>query len=94
MEELNTRVFNVIPDRDLISHIGGRAHLFQEIGCTAASNDLFGCHSMWRTLCELAHTCGAENRPALCMCVERFGYPSPTARNPQTETFEEICGIE
>lgn len=94
MDQLNTRVFNVIPDRDMIAHIGGRARLFQEIDCTATSNDPFSCHSMWRTVCELAYTCGAENRPALCMCVERFGYISPQARDSQAESFEEVCGIE
>lgn len=94
LDVLNNYVFNVIPDRDPIAAIGGRARLFQEISCSAQYNDFFGCHSMWRTVCETAFTCGADNRPALCMCVERFGYPSPQSRGTANETFEELCGIE
>jgi lipase ATG15 len=88
-EALNNRVFNVIPDRDIISRIGDRSRLFQEIQCRAPMNSLLGCHSMWRSVCELAYTCGTIDRPVLCRCVTQFGYPEPIQNG--TRTFAEAC---
>lgn len=93
VEKLNQYTFNVIPDRDYVARLGGRSRLFQEIDCTAPKSDLFGCHSMWRTVCELAVSCGTAGRPALCMCVERFGYPEPLPADNATRTFQEACGL-
>lgn len=88
-EALNTRTFNVIPDRDIISRIGDRSRLFQEIKCRAPMSSLLGCHSMWRSVCELAYTCGTGDRPVFCRCVRDFGYPEPIQNG--TRTFAEAC---
>jgi lipase ATG15 len=92
LEALNTRVFNVIPDRDLIARVGDHARLFQELGCRAPSNSLFGCHDAGRTICELLYTCGSDPRPVLCWCAEEFGYPEPIQNG--TRTFAEACAEE
>jgi lipase ATG15 len=92
MDQLNNLIIDIVPDSDIIAHIGGQSRLFQRIRCTGPSNDLFACHSMWRTTCELAYSCGTNGRPALCMCVERFGYPEPIQNG--TITFEEACGAQ
>lgn len=93
-EQLDTRVFNVIPDRDIIARIGDRSRLFQEIDCKAPANSLLGCHSMWRSVCELMYTCGTRSgdRPVLCRCVQNFGFPEPIQNG--TRTFAEACEEE
>lgn len=91
-EDLDTRVFNVIPDRDIIAVVGDRSRLFQEIQCRAPLNSLFGCHSMWRTACELSFVCGTENRPVMCQCVEKFGYEEPVRMG--NRSFAEACAEE
>lgn len=89
VDELNSHVFNWIPDRDYIARIGGRSRLFQEANCTAQSNSFFGCHSMWRSVCELSYRCGSGGHPVFCRCVQRFGYPEPVQNG--TRTFDEAC---
>eukprot|EP00567_Pseudictyota_dubia_P002021 CAMPEP_0197469298 /NCGR_PEP_ID=MMETSP1175-20131217/66531_1 /TAXON_ID=1003142 /ORGANISM="Triceratium dubium, Strain CCMP147" /LENGTH=344 /DNA_ID=CAMNT_0043005437 /DNA_START=1 /DNA_END=1035 /DNA_ORIENTATION=+ len=93
-EQLNTRVFNVIPDRDFIAMIDDRAQLFQETQCRAPMNSLFGCHSMWRSVCELSYQCGSENRPILCWCVTKYGYPEPTPAEGSNVTWKEACASD
>jgi len=88
-DALNTQVFNFIPERDYIARLGGRADLFQNAQCLAPKNDLFGCHSMWRSVCELNYKCGSNGRPVFCRCVESFGYPEPTALG--NRTFAQAC---
>jgi len=90
-EALNTMTFNVIPDRDIVPRLDDHGKLFQQINCIADSNDLFGCHSSLRSLCEIIFTCGTNGRPALCECHTMFGYPIPQAKENATETFEEAC---
>jgi len=89
LEKLNSQTFNFIPERDFIARIGGRAPLFQNAECIAPKNDLFGCHSMWRSVCEINYRCGSNSRPVICRCVENFGYPKPVQNG--TRTFEEAC---
>lgn len=48
LSQINERVFNLIPDRDIIARVGGRPRQHQEAQCTAPKSILFGCHSMWR----------------------------------------------
>lgn len=91
-EQLDTLIIDIVPDSDIIARIGGESRLIQHIRCTAPGNDLFACHSMWRTACELAFSCGTNGRPALCMCVERFGYPEPIQNG--TRTFEQACAAQ
>mmetsp|Transcript_60050 Transcript_60050/g.178048 ORF Transcript_60050/g.178048 Transcript_60050/m.178048 type:complete len:1051 (-) Transcript_60050:224-3376(-) len=93
-EQLDTRVFNVIPDRDPIAHIDDRAQLFQETQCRAPKNDFWGCHSMWRSVCELAYQCGSEGRPILCWCVTKYGYPKPEPTENSTMAWEEACASD
>ena len=89
-EQLDTRVFNVIPDRDIIARLGGRSRLFQETQCLAPNNNLFGCHSMWRTVCDFSYQCGTQGRPALCKCLE-YGYPAPIQNG--TRDIQEACNL-
>jgi lipase ATG15 len=59
-EQLNTFVINVIPDRDIIARVDDPGRLYQKIECSAPGNSLLGCHSMWRTLCEIQYQCGVQ----------------------------------
>ena len=97
LEQLNNRVFNFIPDRDYIARIGGRSRLFQEAQCNAPNSNLFGCHSMWRSICEIAFRCGTGERPVVCRCVKKYDYPEPKPINGTTSTtrsFDEACAEE
>lgn len=78
--------------RDIIARVGDRGRLFQELECRAPMNSLLGCHSMWRSVCEIAYTCGTGDRPVLCRCVEKFGYPEPIQNG--TRTFADACAEE
>jgi len=89
VEQLNSRVLNVIPDRDLIASIDDPGDLYQRIECRAPAYSLFGCHSMYRSLCEYAYQCGSNGRPVLCWCVSKYGYPIPDQLG-STE-WEEAC---
>jgi hypothetical protein len=88
-EQLNTRVFNVIPARDVIAHIDRPGDLYQRTQCRGPKNSLFGCHSMWRNLCELQYQCGSGTRPINCWCVSKYGYPPPIQNG--TVSWDEAC---
>jgi lipase ATG15 len=88
-EQLNTRVFNVIPDRDIISRIDRPGMLTQHMQCRGPKNSLFACHSMWRSLCEIQYQCGSNGRPINCWCTSKYGYPVPTSNS--TVSWEEAC---
>jgi len=94
-DDLNRYTFNIIPDRDMVSRFDDEAQNYQRIRCTTEPHDFFGCHSAGRSFCEIVTTCGNSNRPAVCDCVLRFGYPVPIAdRNDptsETQSFEEAC---
>lgn len=71
------------------------AQNFQQIRCETAAADVIGCHTITRSLCEILYSCGTGNRPAICECVTKFGYPEPLP-NPNvtnTRTFAEACNI-
>lgn len=89
LDALNDHTFNYIPERDYIARIGGRQQLFQNARCDAPKNNLFGCHSMWRSVCEINYRCGTNSRPVVCKCVTQFGYPEPVQNG--TRTFKEAC---
>lgn len=89
LEKLNAQTFNFIPERDYIARIGGRAPFFQNGECIAPRNNLFGCHSMWRSVCEISYRCGSNGRPVPCRCIKSFGYPEPIRNG--TRSFEEAC---
>jgi lipase ATG15 len=91
VEDINEWVFNWIPDRDYIARLGGRPRQHQEAQCSAPNSDLFGCHSMWRSACEINYRCGTNGRPVVCRCVFNFGYPEPEPVGTPTRTFKEAC---
>ncbi|KAL9179381.1 hypothetical protein ACHAXT_008671 [Thalassiosira profunda] len=92
LDRLNSQTFNFIPERDYIARIGGRSQLFQNGQCIAPTNSLFGCHSMWRSVCEINYRCGSMGRPVPCRCVWSMGYPEPVQNG--TRSFEEACNQE
>jgi len=93
VDKLNSMTFNVIPDRDVVPMIDDRAELFQEIRCITEFGDFVGCHTVFRSLCEVMFSCGSGNRPALCTCYKDYGYPPPVAKNGTTRTIEEACSV-
>ena len=88
-EQINKRVINVIPDRDIVPRIDDPGDLYQRIECRARKNDIFGCHASHRTLCEFAYQCGSQGRPILCWCVSKYGYPKPVQNG--TLSWEDAC---
>jgi lipase ATG15 len=91
VDALNKFTFNVIPDRDIVPQLDDVAQLNQRISCTANVNDYASCHDGRRSLCQIIHTCGSQNRPALCECVTEFGYPEPLPKDGVSRTFAEAC---
>lgn len=91
MDDINKYVFNFMPDRDYIARIGGRPRQHQEAQCSAKTSNLFGCHSMWRSVCEINYRCGSNGRPVICRCHFNFGYPVPEPIGNTTRSFEEAC---
>ena len=55
VEQLNKRVINVIPDRDIVPRVDDPGDLYQNIECRAPKNSITGCHTSHRTLCEFAY---------------------------------------
>ena len=90
VEELNTYTFNVVPAADPIPMFDDLARLYQNIDCTAEKHDLFGCHHISRSICEIQYTCGSASRPVLCECVMDYGYPDPLLE--QQSEQEEATG--
>jgi hypothetical protein len=69
-----------------------KAQNFQMIRCNADYSDIAGCHDPTRALCEIMHTCGSENRPVLCECVEKYGYEDPLPmRKGEKRSFATAC---
>lgn len=91
LEDINERVFNWIPDRDYIARLGGRPRQHQEAQCNATTSDLFGCHSMWRSVCEINYRCGTNGRPVICRCVYNFDFPAPLPIGNTTRSFDQAC---
>lgn len=100
-EALNSKTFNIIPERDVVPLIDDPAQNWQSIRCEAGSNDFAGCHDSTRSLCEVIFTCGTNGRPVLCDCVgdepdtfafgKSYGYPEPTPKDGVTISFREAC---
>jgi len=91
LDDINEYVFNFIPDRDYIARVGGRPRQHQEAHCHAETSNLFGCHSMWRSVCEINYRCGSNGRPVACRCHFTFGYPEPEPIGNTIRTFKEAC---
>jgi lipase ATG15 len=88
-KELNTYIFNIVPDRDPIARIDDLADLYQRVRCTAPANDPFSCHSSVRTVCELMYQCGSAERPPPCECHTQYLYPEPKPTG--NRTFDVAC---
>lgn len=78
-EELDSKTFNIIPERDLVPMIDDVAQNYQSIRCQAGITDFIECHGAGRSLCEILFTCGNSNRPIPCECVTLYGYDEPEA---------------
>ncbi|KAG7373187.1 lipase class 3 [Nitzschia inconspicua] len=89
VEGLNSKTFNVMPNRDIIPMFDDKAQNFQNIDCPSDSRNPLSCHSVVRTLCELLYTCGTGNRHALCECVTSFNFPMPLTDSDQD--FDSMC---
>jgi len=90
-DDINKYVYNFIPDRDYVARVGGRPRQSQEAQCNASFSNLFGCHSMWRSVCEIAYRCGTDGRPVICRCHFNFGYPEPEPIGDTTRSFRQAC---
>lgn len=88
--ELNRFTYNIIPERDPVAMVDDPAKTVTRIECRSPEN-MLQCHSHIRTLCELMYTCGSGDRPVLCECVSKFGYPKPKPKANATRTFDEAC---
>ena len=91
VEAINTLLFNIVPKNDPVPAFDDKGPLFQNIDCTAPISSLGACHSSLRSLCEVLHTCGSENRAVMCECHTELGYEKPDAIG--NRTFEEACGV-
>lgn len=97
VDALDRLTFNVVPNNDPVAMVDDKALLFQQINCTAATNNMIGCHDSSRSICELQYTCGSVDRPVLCECVLEYGYPVPkpttnqTAESDFVQTCVDIC---
>jgi len=91
IDDINKYVYNYIPDRDFVARIGGRPRQHQEGECIAPTSDIIGCHSLWRSVCEINYRCGSGLRPVLCRCHFEFGYPEPVPIGNTTRSFTEAC---
>lgn len=99
VEALDTYTFNVVPKGDPVPMLDDKASLYQNINCTAGANDLLGCHSVVRTICETMYRCGTKfsdmdkYRPVLCECVLEYKYPEPNPLSPNetTTSFRQKC---
>jgi lipase ATG15 len=89
-EALDSHTFNIIPERDVVPMLDDVAQNFQRIRCNTGANDVIGCHDSTRSLCEIIYSCGTQGRPALCECVEVFGYPEPDRINGSL-SFADAC---
>ena len=78
-EALDSKTFNIIPERDLVPMIDDVAQNYQSIRCEAGLVDFIECHGATRSLCEILYTCGNGDRPIPCECVTQFGYNEPEA---------------
>ena len=91
-DQLNTLTFNIVPVGDIVPMIDDLAHLYQNINCTAAANDIAGCHGSTRSACEIQYTCGSGDRPVICNCVADYGYPEPIPTGGGNQTnFTQAC---
>lgn len=93
IDTINTFLFNVVPERDLVPIIDQSGFLTQKVACTAPANNFIDCHHATRTLCELMYKCGSFNRPVPCDCAVRHGYPEPTQISGD-QSFSDVCGTK
>ena len=90
-DQVHRNALNIVPERDIISKLGTRTQIQQEIECRTSSSDILGCHDPIRSLCEIQFKCGSNGRPILCACHQIYGYDKPVSIGNQT--FEEACPL-
>lgn len=93
VEQLDKRVINIIPDRDIVPRIDDPGNLFQKIECRAPMNSVIGCHDRLRTFCEYDFSCGSQGRPFLCLCATEYSYPEPIKSGPGPFGFKTACAV-
>jgi lipase ATG15 len=91
-KDINDYGFNIIPEHDIVPKLDDVGRNWQEIGCTAELSTSGGsCHMPIRSLCEIQYTCGSGNRPVICECVTKYGYPEPVSLNGEQSNFNLSC---
>ena len=91
LEDIKQYSVTLVPQRDIISHLGGRHDNSNQITCRASIKDSFSCHLAFRSLCELLYTCGSKvKRPVYCECLS-FGYPGPKSSDESETSLEASC---
>ena len=90
-DAINRHLFNIVPDHDLVARIDDLGDLYQRIQCRGKKNDIWACHNSVRSLCEIIYQCGTMNRPALCDCATKYGYP-PANQTAGNSSFTDLCG--
>eukprot|EP00956_Cyclotella_meneghiniana_P015664 scaffold24155_cov89-Cyclotella_meneghiniana.AAC.1 len=91
LEDIKQYSVTLVPQRDIISHLGGRHDNSNQITCRASIKDSFSCHLAFRSLCELLYTCGSKvKRPVYCECLS-FGYPEPKSSDESETSLEASC---
>ena len=93
VEQLNKRVINVIPNRDIVPLIDDPGNLHQKIDCCAPMNSIIGCHDPMRTFCEFDFSCGSQGRPFSCLCASQFGYPEPIKSGSVPYDWNATCAV-
>ena len=91
LDTINSLLFNVLPERDIVSKIDKPGILNQQIACTTDAKNFGLCHMPKTILCELMYSCGSFNRPILCDCVTKLGYPEPQQVSGN-KSIAEVCG--
>lgn len=89
LQAINTHLINIYPQGDYISLIGDLPRNRQQLQCRTSA--FGGCHSFFRSWCELYYSCGSQPRPVLCLCPD-YGYPEPIQNG--TRTFAQACAEE
>ena len=90
---INSMLFNVIPERDIVPRVDKPGLLVQHVACRAPTGSVFGCHSLLRTICEILYKCGSYDRPPPCACAVNYGYPEATSIGGN-QTFSDVCGTD
>ena len=90
VDNIKKHTYSVIPQRDIVPHLGGVHMNSASIKCRTGLSDSFACHLAYRTLCELMYTCGNVKRPVYCECLS-IGYPEPSSIDGSEASLKLLC---